>query len=334
MKARSLFVSAMLVAACSAVPATSAAAGVADRFDAVVAQLGGVGSNAMFAQIVAPKVKGYRWNTIAYKPSPSSGTTLSIQFSRSGARGTQRQSSSFTWSLSRSALQMDADLKPALLRTGDGMGTNGSISMKLTDTERYARVPAGEGCTGSISFRIGRFGGKFRFDARDQYFKRISMQGAQVFLFRAHDYRCAEESDRPPPCPEGMSLNAIDLEAGVAVGAFKTIQGKVTQTVFVARKSGTADSTHSISATVAVPESFEASDDLSRASVDGDAAGPWLSGDLDYIAPPSSEGADEDCGAYRSSNGLATGDYTAHFDSLGPVTPASTGMAASIRREI
>lgn len=43
--------------------------------------------------------------------------------------------------------------------------------------------------------------------------------------------------------------------------------------------------------------------------------------------------ATDDCGAYRSTTGLATGDYTARFDSTGPVTPASTGLSATLRRE-
>ena len=321
---------AVLVAA-----APAAASDVPSRLESLLSRQSGRASNAMFAQIVPPKVRGYYWTVEAYKASPSSKTLLTFRFARTAARGTQSQTSRFMWTLPRGALRMDRDLKPASLVTGKSMGSSGSISMSLTDTQHHARFPAEEGCTGRFSVRIGRFGGRLRFNAHDQHFKRISLQGAQVILFRAHDYRCRDEAEPPPPhCPNDLSFNAVDAEAGVAVGAFKTPEGKVDQTIVVTGESGTAETLHTISVTVAVPESFEASEDLTSASIDGDAAGPWLSGDLDYVAPPASEGVDESCGAYRSSSGLATGDYTVHFDSVGPVTPASTGVTATLRREI
>lgn len=214
------------------------------------------------------------------------------------------------------------------------MGSNGSISMRLSKRGRYARVPAGDGCTGAISFRIARFAGRFRFHARDEYFKRISFDEAQVFLYREHDYSCPEEEPSPPGCPRFLSLTGTDAEAGVALGAFKTAEGRVDQTVVFAGKSGKADAVHTISVTIAVPESFEASEDLTTASLDGDAAAPWLSGDLSYVGAPAAEQPDEECGPYRSSSGVVTGDYTARFDSIGPVTPATTGMSATLRSDI
>lgn len=328
------WIAALTVAAVAGTAAPAPAAGVPGRFETKIAAQSRGGSNAMFAHIVAPKVKGYRWAIDAYKASPSSRTVLTFMFSRTAAHQTEHQASRFTWRLPRRALTMDSDLKPASLVTGKSMGSSGSIKMRLTDSHGRARFPAEEGCTGSISFRTGRFGGRLRFNARDEYFQRISMQGAQVFLYRAHDYRCPPPAEPSRPCPQNLSFSAIDQEAGIAVGAFKTPEGKVDQGVAVVGKSGTADTLHTISVTVAAPEAFEASEDLTSASVDGDISRRWLSGDLSYVAPLATEAVDEHCGGYRSSSGLATGDYTAHFDSIGPVTPASTGLAATLRQEI
>lgn len=322
-----------VLAVTTAVP-PAVAADVPPRFEALVERQPDGGSDAMFAQIVVPKVKGYRWTIDAYKESPSSKTILTFRFSRSAARGTQHQSSRFTWQLPRGALKMDSDLKPASLVTGKSMGGNGSIAMRLTDTQAHGRLPAEQGCSGSISYRMGRFGGRLRFNARDEFFKRISVQGAPVLLYRAHDYYCPPEGETPLRCPEGLSLIAAEAGLDVIVGAFKTPEGKVDQLVVANRKLGTADTEHTISVSIAVPESFEASDDLTTASVDGNAAGPWLSGDLDYVGPLENDGVDESCGPYESSGGVATGDYTAHFDSIGPVTPASTGVTATLRQEI
>lgn len=291
------------------------------------------GSNAMFAQLVTKPHKGYQWLVVAFKPRPSSKTFLTILFARTRASGTQTQSSEFRWTLPRGALRMASDLRPASLVTGKSMGDNGSIAMKLSKPGRYVRFRAQDDCSGSISFRISRFSGRFRFNARDRYFKRIDFRGAEAFLYREHDYRCSGEPP-PPSCPQYLSLTATDAEAGVAIGAFKTPEGKVDQTVVVARKSGAADAVHTISVTIAVPEAFDASEDMTRASLDGDAAGPWLSGDLSYLGAPGAEATDERCGLYQSSSGLATGDYTAHFDSIGPVTPATAGMPAMLRREL
>lgn len=323
---------AILVATAAAVPAR--AADVPRRLEGLIARQSDGGSNALFAQILAPKVKGYRWTIDAYKESPSSRTILTFLFARTAAHETQQQTTRFTWQLPSRALKMDSDLKPASLVTGKSMGGNGSIDMRLTRSEAYGRLPAAEGCSGSLSFRAGRFGGRLRFNARDQFFKRISMQGARVLLYRAHDYECTGAGESPPPCPYELSMYAVQEDLGAFVGAFKTPEGRVDQGVQVRRKMGTADTVHTITVSVAVPESFEASEDLTSASVDGDAAGPWLSGDLDYVGPLSSEGVDQGCGPYETSGGVATGDYTAHFDSIGPVTPGTTGMPTSLWKDI
>lgn len=318
----------------AALPAGAGLPGVPRSARELVAEQRGGRSNAVFAQIVMPGVKGYDWSVIAHKPGPKRKTILQMSFTRSRAQATQSQASIFKWELARSALKMDANLKPASLVTGDGMGNNGSISMKLTDSIEYKRFRAPEGCTGSVSYRIGRFGGRFRFNARDQYFKRISVQGAQVFLYREHDYRCDESLSPAGPCPPDLWLSVPGTEGGAVIGAFKTREGKVDQAIGVSRPSGAAESFHYISVTLAVPEAFEASDDLTSANLDGDAAGPWLSGDLSYVGPPGVDGVDDSCGPYRSSDGFVTGDYTAHFDSIGDVTPASTGLTARLRRDI
>lgn len=291
-------------------------------------------SNAMYAQIVTRPHKGYRWSVVAYKESPSAHTTLRMTFVRSAAQGTQHQTSEFHWMLSPRALRMDANLKPASLVTRKGMGSNGSIAMKLSEAGRYQRFRAGEGCTGSISFRIARFEGRFRFHARDQYFKRIDLSGARVFLYRAHDYGCRDEVPSPRACPHPLQLVSSDPETGVTVVAVKSEEGKVDQGIRVTGKSGDADAAHTIVVSIAVPEAFEASDDGSTASVDGDAAGPWLSGDLSFLGAMTVDNSVEDCGTYRTHGGVVTGDYSAHFDSIGTVTPASTGMPASLERRI
>lgn len=293
------------------------------------------GSNQMFVQLVPPAFKAYHWSVLAYKKNPGAKTSLTIAFFRTGARGTQSQTSEFRWELPRGAMKMASDLKPVSLDTGRGMGSNGFVDMKLTHTERYMRFPAEKGCSGAVSFRIGRFGGRFRFDARDEYFKRISMQGVQVLVYREHDYRCGSPpQQQPPPCEHDLEFEAVDPDAGLVVRVEKTPEGRVDQRLVAFRELDTGSAVHAISASIAVPESFEASDDLSSASVDGDAAGPWLSGDLSYVAPPATEGEPDDCGPNQASSGLATGDYTGHFDSLGDVTVAATGLSATLRRRI
>ncbi|HYO61337.1 MAG TPA: hypothetical protein VEU29_05510, partial [Actinomycetota bacterium] len=204
--AAALIVAASPPAATAPEPAASAAS---VRFpiplpapvEALAARERASGSNLMFAQIVAAPHKGYHWSAVAYKARPSAGTFLALTFARTRAQGTQTQSSVFSWDLPRGALRMASDLRPASLATGKAMGSNGSISMKLSKRGRYARVPAGDGCTGTISVRIARFAGRFRFHARDEYFKRISFREAQVFLYREHDYSCPGEPPPPPGCP-------------------------------------------------------------------------------------------------------------------------------------
>jgi hypothetical protein len=294
------------------------------------------GSNLMFAHLPMGGYKGYRWSVVAYKARPSAPTALTIGFGRSAAQDTQFQSSEFSWTLGRRALRMDRDLRPASLRTRDGMGSNGAISMELAGRGQYLRVPAGDGCTGAISVRTASFSGRFRFNARDLYFRKIELSRAPVILYREHDLRCQDDGQPPPPssyCPPELFLEAVDEESGLGIGAFRTAQGRVDQHVVVERRAGDADSVHSISVELAVPEAFQGSEDVSSATVDGDAGGPWLSGDLSYVAPPATDETNEDCGPYRQSNGIVTGDYTAHFDSIGPVTP-SAGMAATLRRDL
>lgn len=308
--------------------------GIPQAVEPLVTQQRRGGSNVMFAFFQVEPYKGYRWNAYAYKAAPSARTFLTLAFGRSAAQDTQEQTSVFTWALPKGALQMDRDLRPASLVTRKSMGSNGSISMRLANRGRYLRVRGGEGCTsGSISVRSGRFSGRFNVHLRDEYFGRITFRRAPVVLYREHDLRCRGTEPPPPPCPQHLSFNAVEAESGVAVGAFRTPEGRVDQKVVVARKSGRADALHTISVTLAVPESFEASDDLTTARIDGDAGAPWLSGDLSYVAPPGSEEEDERCGPYRQSSGIATGDYTAHFDALGPVTPATTGVPATLRLE-
>lgn len=311
-------------------PAPAAPASVDDLFGAQA----GASSNRLFVQISGTKIKGYEWSAEAFRATPRSRPQLTVRFVRSAAQDTQYQTSEFSWKLPRRALRVGArDLEPVSLQTGKAMGNNGFVDMRLTHTEHYLRAPAEEGCTGAISFRIGRLGGRFRFNARDEYFGRISMRGAPVFVYREHDYRCRGDSSPPHACPEELSLAAVDEETGVSIAAFKTPEGKVDQTIVVERALETGHALHTIGVGLAVPEAFEASDDLTSASVDGDAAGPWLSGDLSFVGPPASESEDEACGPHRSSSGIVTGDYTAHFDSIGDVTPATTGLPATLRRE-
>lgn len=292
------------------------------------------GSNVMWATTFSRKHRGYGWGLTALKAAPAAKTSLEIAFARTAAQGTQLQASVFSWTLRPGALRMDSNLKPASLRTGDGMGSNGSISMKLTEPGRFFRFEP-EGCSGAVTYRVARFGGRFRFNARDEYFEKLGLSSTRVFLWRDRDLRCDYEAPPPvdPNCPELLFGTAADGN-GVAVGASRTKQGAVDQLVVATGKSGDADTQHMISVGLAVPDAFSASDDGTSATVDGDAGGPWLSGDLSYVAPPGADSSDDDCGAYRQSSGVATGDYTAHFDSIGPVTPATTGLAATLRRDL
>lgn len=293
----------------------------------------GENPNEVFVQLTPPDFKRYGWGVLAYKKSPRAKTIFTITFGRSAARDTQSQTSEFRWDLPRKAMRVSSDLKRASIDTRRGMGNNGFVDMRLTQTEGFIRAPAGEGCTGAVSIRVGRFGGRFRFNARDQYFKRISMRGVPGFVIREHDYRCGRPpTTQPAPCPYDLELEAVDEETGVALTASKTTEGRVDQRFVVVRALDTGTAIHQIFVSLAVPEAFEASDDLTTASVDGDAAGPWLSGDLSYLGPPGTDAEDEGCGPQQTSTGLATGDYSAHFDSIGDVTPASTGMPATVRR--
>ena len=303
--------------------------GLVDRLQAV----GGGSSNVMFAHIyVGSRHKGYEWSTLALKEGPAARTRLGITFSQTAAEDTQHRTSDFAWTLPRGALSMGRRLKPSSLRTGKGMGSNGSISMALGRNSKYIRGDFPD-CTGWVEYRIGKVAGRLRVHLRDQHFRRISLDRASVILYREHDLRCGSEPE-PPPCPDHLWLFAEDPETGVTLGAFRTEEGRVDQRVAVETTSGDADALHSISVQVAVPEAFEASDDLTSASIDGDVAGPWLSGDLSYLAPPpATEGTDEDCGAYQGTSGVVTGDYAAHFDSIEDVMPGATGMNATLRRQ-
>lgn len=326
----SVVAGAVLTAALPVAPSHATPAVIAIDDVASLAQTGG-DTNEMFVQLAPPEMKRYGWGVLAYKSSPRSRTVLTITFGRTRARDTQVQTSEFRWELPRGAMSAARDLKPASLDTRRAMGNNGFVDMRLTHTEGYLRAPAEEGCTGAVSIRFGRFGGRFRFNARDRYFKRISMRGVPGFVYREHDYRCAEEA-RPAPCLDGLELEAADEEAGVAVTAWKTTEGRVDQRLVAVRALDTGTATHSIFATLAVPEAFEASEDLTTASVDGDPAEPWLTGDLSYVGPPGSEAESEGCGTQQTSSGLVTGDYAAHFDSIGEVTLPTTGMSATLRR--
>ncbi|MDQ3915350.1 MAG: hypothetical protein M3323_08495 [Actinomycetota bacterium] len=289
-------------------------------------------ANLMLAQFVRPRHKGYDWTVLAFKQNASARTNLSISFARTTVEGTQTQTSTFGWTLPKGALRMDRDLKPSSLSTGRGMGSNGRISMRLSGESQFVRARDPANCSGSVSYRAGWFRGTFRFDARDEYFGKIRFPRTRVVLYRANNLRC-EGQPGQAPCPDHLSFSAIDADTGVGVGAFKTDEGKVDQSVLVVGSSGKARTAHRISVTVATPAAFEASDDLTTASVDGDVAAPLLSGDLDYLAPPPAAPGADDCGGYQSTSGIATGDYTAHFDSIGPVTPASAGITATLRRE-
>lgn len=289
-------------------------------------------ANATFVVIQGSPHKGYGWTALAYKQRPAARTRLALAFARATAEDTQHQSSEFSWSLPRGALAMGRRLKPASLRTGKGMGSNGSISMKLARPGQYLRTEL-EGCSGWVEYRVAKLTGALRVNLRDLYFRRLAADRTNAFLYRAHDLRC-DDVPRPPPCPDHLSLTAADAEAGVALEIFRTEEGRVDQRVAVVGTSGDAEAVHRISVQVAVPEAFEASEDLTSASVDGDVAGPWLSGDLSYLAPPpATDAVDEHCGSYRGTSGVVTGDFTAHFDSVGDVTPASTGMSATLRRQ-
>ncbi|HEV2757461.1 MAG TPA: hypothetical protein VG318_16980 [Actinomycetota bacterium] len=289
--------------------------------------------NLMLAQFTRPRHKGYGWSVVAFKENASARTNLTISFVRSTVEDTQTQTSRFGWTLPKGALRMGPKLKPSSLVTGKGMGSNGRIALKLAGASQFVRLRNPGDCSGTISYREGFFRGTFRFDARDDYFGKITFPRTRVALYRADDLDCPEPQAGAGSCPPHLSLSAVDAESGVAVGAFKTLEGKVDQSVLVVGSSGKAKTAHRISVTVAAPESFDASDDMTTAHLDGDAGAPLLTGDLDYLAPPPPTPATDDCGAYQTTSGLATGDYTAHFDSIGPVTPATTGVEATLRRE-
>ena len=298
-------------------------------------QRAGSGSNLAFLSVFQRRYKGYGWNMTAFKARPSAPTAITIGFAWEAAQHTQLQASQFSWTLGRRALRgMDRNLKPVSLDTGRGMGSNGSIVMRLSDPEPLI-IQRAEGCTGFISIRLGRLSGRFRFHARDEYFQRVGLDRPRVILYREHDLRCdyGEPEELPPICDQ-LAFGAVDTENGVSVSASRTPPGRVFQAVVVARKSGDADSVHVIHVEIAVPEAFEASDDATTAQIDGDAAGPWLSGDLSYVAPPASAESNDECGPYVETSGIVTGDYTAHFDSIGPVSPAVTGVPATLRRDL
>lgn len=341
---RCTFVSALVIAsAVTAVPSPAAAGDskaarlrrLLDSHPAAVERLAAQGanpSNVSFVSLETPAHRGYAWSTIAYKARPSARTRVAFTFHRSAVEDTQFQSSDFSWTLPRRALRMSRRLKPASLDTGKAMGRNGAIAMKLRGRSQYARLTP-EGCTGWVEYRVGRLRGRLRVHLRDDFFGRVALRRVRVLLYREHDLRCPPPPT-VPPCPDDLWLSARDPEAGVAIGVFRTEEGRVDQRVAVAGKSGKADAVHRISVQIGVPEAFQASDDLTSATVDGDAAGPWLSGDLSYLAPPpAAESVDEDCGPHRATSGVVTGDFTAHFDSIGPVTPAPTGLGATLRRE-
>lgn len=298
----------------------------------VVAASAQGGGNAMFVTFEGGRHRGYRWALIAYKPRPQARTLLAIRFARSAGRQTQHQVSDFGWKLGPRALRTGPQLRRSALETGTGMGSNGRVSMELAPRSEYLRGTP-QGCTGSIEYRVGRFRGKLRVHARDLFFKRISLDEATAVVYREHDLSCPGTTP-PPSCPPHLLLAAEDPEAGVAIVVSRTEEGRVGQQVVVTRRSGDADGVHRIAVEIALPDAFVASDDLTSASVDGDVAGPWLSGDLSYLAPPPAvQATDETCGAYESTTGVVTGDFTAHFDSIGDVTPAATGMQATLQRD-
>src|SRR3712207_8077271 len=53
----------------------------------------------------------YEWTIDAYKESPSSRTDLTFRFSRTAARGTQQQTSRFTWQLPRRSEEHTSELQ-------------------------------------------------------------------------------------------------------------------------------------------------------------------------------------------------------------------------------
>jgi hypothetical protein len=205
------------------------------------------------------------------------------------------------------------DLRTGRLRAGlDGLGR---IDLRFRRTGAIHKTRRDPTCGGpKPRRRLGRLTGTFRFTVDKTFFGTVTARRFGGSLTRIPDgVHCTGVApfEAPPP---GLELLAGDQQ-NTMLDVLRLKDGRSSQTFSV---TGNApEAIHTISAT-GPAGSFTGDQDA--ATVTG--AAPAFSGSLTYTATPHI------MGPVRSSEGTATGDLTANFDSIGPQRVPATDEAS------
>lgn len=274
-------------------------------------------------------VKAYQMQlTVATAGKASAGKplTLSIMFVRRAGKANQMHF--YTFPLAAKDFVASADLSKATLDTGSDLGTFGRIKMTFGNAGKLTSlVPTG--CTGGFATRSGKLSGAYRLAADRTYFRTIVKTSLPAKLSRS--------TSGVPTCttspPEQKPTHGITLSGGnpqlALVTAAKPTGGPVTQSVMASEQRAPASLVHLITATVA-DTAFTVAADLQTARVEGAAGAPFLGGSLAFRAMELPEGVTVPTppGATQQTvMGTLSGDYTAHFDSIGDRSPAAVDVA-------
>lgn len=205
------------------------------------------------------------------------------------------------------------DLRTGRLRASlDGLGR---IDLRFRRSGAIHKTKRDPTCGGpKPRRRLGRLTGTFRFTVDKTFFGTVTARRLRGSLTRIPDgVHCTGVApfESPPP---GLELTAGDQQ-NTMLDVLRLHDGRSRQTFSV---TGNApEAIHTIAAT-GPAGSFTGNQDA--ATVTG--AAPAFSGSLTYTA------TSHIMGPVRSSEGTATGDLTANFDSIGPQRVPATDEAS------
>jgi hypothetical protein len=237
---------------------------------------------------------GYRWQLIVSN-APDTLTLVGRK-----ASGGSSQTHAYTLPVSFAPTR---DMSSARITGGAGRMTFTASTKPRVVTRNVT------GCEGTLTTRERRgvlAGLRIRLDNAVFGTLALTRLQARIELPVDEDIAC------PPPLPKPeLALHATGPRASLDV---ERRGAKVTESVSVSARIGRRLETHVIVAT-APPTAFSAAADLSTGHVD--AAGPFLRGALDFTRTSQFQGT-------------LAGDFTAVFDSFGPVALATATPTADV----
>jgi hypothetical protein len=259
-------------------------------------------------------VKNYKMTVSGY--DGKSSDSVSVIFSRKSGTAMQMHSYSFS---SGVTVKVAGNLGTASIK--GSLGRFGAVNLKLSGVGGLRSYAPPAGCTGTRSKgRAGTLKGSLRLVADSTYVRTVTARSLKAQTFKSGAIECGGTSN--PRDTAGVTLSSTTTDDGLlSVSAQKLASGGTSQTV-MRMEDSTKTAPASIMHLISVPGgSLDVAPDLTSASLKG--ASAFLTGTASFTA--------EDAFG-TTAMGKLGGDYTARFDSIGPIAIGAAGPDATLIR--